>query len=148
MIHWVILKLQYIYGAITPKQLKMVLPLIKQTILTFFWDSVSWRASKSLYWVQKLRQFCWTGGFCLLVELHREGLPWSLRSRLVHWCNNLFIILWFRIFKTLSIPFPNRKSWGAKIWGECSPPTMFHMSHVMPWYLQASLDMGWKTLHS
>ena len=23
-----------------------------------------------------------------------------------------------------------RKSWGAEIWRECSPPTMFHMSHV------------------
>ena len=31
---------------------------------------------------------------------------------------------------TRSIPFPNRKSWGAEILGECSPPTMFPMSHV------------------
>ena len=28
---------------------------------------------KIAVWVQKLRQFCWMGGFCLLVELHREG---------------------------------------------------------------------------
>ena len=38
------------------------------------------------------------------------------------------IILLFRIYKTLSIP--NHKSWGAEIWGECSFPTMWHMSHV------------------
>ena len=51
----------------------IVLPVIKQTILTFFWDSKSWRGSKSPVLVQKLRRFCWMVGFCLLVELHREG---------------------------------------------------------------------------
>ena len=38
-------------------------------------------------------------------------------------------MLSFRIFKALSIL--NRKSWGAVILRECSPPTMCHMSHVM-----------------
>ena len=35
---------------------------------------------------QNLQQFWWTGGFYLVVELHREGIaPWaSLRSRLVY----------------------------------------------------------------
>ena len=32
--------------------------------------------------VQKLRRFCWIGGFCLLVEFHREGSARSLRSKL------------------------------------------------------------------
>ena len=39
---------------------------------------------------------------------------------LIHW-----LILLFRIFKTMSIP--NRKSWGAEILRECSPPTMLHV---------------------
>ena len=35
-IHSLILQFKYLYGAVTPKQLKMVLAVIKQTILTFF----------------------------------------------------------------------------------------------------------------
>ena len=49
LIDWFVLKLKYLYGAVTPKQFKMVLPVIKQTIFTFFKDSKSWRASKPLY---------------------------------------------------------------------------------------------------
>ena len=54
------------------------------------------------------------------------NFTWSNESQfisLVHW-----VILLFRIFKTLYIP--NRKSWGAEIFRECSPPTMCHMSRV------------------
>ena len=35
--------------------------------------------------VQKFCQYCWMGGFCLLVELHRERIcAFSLRGRLVY----------------------------------------------------------------
>ena len=30
------------------------------------------------------------GGFCLLVELHREGSARSVQSRLVYFCNTLY----------------------------------------------------------
>ena len=42
---------------------------------------------------------------------------------------NDWVILSFRIFKTLLIP--NRKSWGAETLRECSSPSMCHMWRVM-----------------
>ena len=48
--------------------------------------------------VQKLQRFCGMGGFCLPVELHRQGSAWSLYRRLVskkHQCalidHNIFM---------------------------------------------------------
>ena len=52
---------------------KRVLQIIKQTILTFYQNFEILKAIKSAVLVHKVRRFCWMGGFCLLVELHREG---------------------------------------------------------------------------
>ena len=38
---------KYLYGAVTPKQLKIVLPVIKQTILTFFLEILNLEGHKN-----------------------------------------------------------------------------------------------------
>ena len=64
----------YLYSAVTPKQLKKVLPVIKQTILTFFRDSKSWRASKSLYWFKSYGIFAEWVDFAYWWSCIRKGL--------------------------------------------------------------------------
>ena len=65
-----------------------------------------------------------------IIFINRPGVagavlqsPLLLSHSLIHW-----VILSFQIFKTLSIL--NRKSWGAEVLWQCSPPTMCDMSHV------------------
>ena len=41
---------------------------------------------------QKLRQFCWIGGFCLLVELHWEGSMRSLLCRFISFVEQLILL--------------------------------------------------------
>ena len=61
----------------------------------------------------------------------------------IHLCHSLIhslinqVILSFRIFKTLSIP--NRKIWGAETLGECSPPTVYHMSCVTFFFIKKNI---------
>ena len=65
--------------------------------------------------------------------------PLSLIYSLIHW-----VILAFRIFKTLSIS--NCKGWEAEILRECSPPTMCHMSRVKC-HVSAHMDKRQFFLH-
>ena len=61
----------------------MVLPVIKQTILTLtltFRDSKSWRASKSLYWFKSYSDFAEWVDFAYWWSCIGKGLPCSLRS--------------------------------------------------------------------
>ena len=51
------LLLKYIYSAITPKLLKIVLPVIEQAMLTFCRDYKLCRASKSLHWFKSYVDF-------------------------------------------------------------------------------------------
>ena len=51
--------------------------------------------------------------------------PPLLTDSFIHW-----VILLFKIFKTLSIP--NRKSWGVEILRECSPPDWLHSALNVP----------------
>ena len=51
----------------------MVLPIIKQTWLTFFRRFWILKGIIIAVLVEKCQWFCWMGGFCLLVELHQEG---------------------------------------------------------------------------
>ena len=83
LIDLVILQLKYLYGATKPKRLKMVVLPQKQTILHFFRNSKSLRASKSLYWFQSYGNFDELVDFAYQWSCIRKGLPWSLRSRLV-----------------------------------------------------------------
>ena len=50
-----------------PKWLKRVLPVMKQTILTFFQRFLILKGIYIVVLVEKLQKFC------LMVELHREG---------------------------------------------------------------------------
>ena len=62
----------------------MVLSVIKETKLQFWRRLYILKGIKIALLVQKLRRFCWMGGFCLLVELQRWRVcVCSLRRRLV-----------------------------------------------------------------
>ena len=61
---------KYLYSAVTPRRLKMVLPVQKQNI--FFQRFLILKGILIAVLVQKLRQFCWMVGFCPMVELHLE----------------------------------------------------------------------------
>ena len=70
----------------------MVLPVIKQTILTFFQRFKIFKGIKIALLNQKLWRFCWMGGFCLLVELHQEGsAPAACAAGLFH-----DMLIWIR----------------------------------------------------
>ena len=61
----------------------IVTPVIKPTLLTFFRNSISWRASKSLFWFKSYGDFAERVDFAYWWSCIGKGLPCSLRSRLV-----------------------------------------------------------------
>ena len=83
MIYLVILELKDLYGAVTPKRLKMVLSVIYKLYWHFVRDSKSWRTFKSLYWFRSYGDFTEWVDFDYWWSCIGKGIPCSLCSRLV-----------------------------------------------------------------
>ena len=102
-----------------PKPLKMVLPVIKQTIIIFFQRFLILKGIKIAVLVQKLWRFCSTSRFCLMVELYMEGVPPPLRK-----CTKVPVPVLMKLHTT--------------------PPSILTLGHHPPWlgYSERKLAFG------
>ena len=82
--------------------MKMVLSVIKETMLQFFLEIRNLKGTQITLLVQKLWQFCWIGGLCLLVELHKEASGSAACAACLFSIKYNFFIIYFQKNKFLS----------------------------------------------